>query len=47
MQHGMPTLDKDVKRKQEIMRQKREELHELPFTEIVKSGTIRLAPGFP
>ena len=33
----------EIERKEERMRQKK--LHELPYTEIVKSGTIRLIPG--
>ena len=28
------------------MKPKKEELHELPYKEIVKSGTVRLASGF-
>ena len=34
-----------TERKEEIMRPKKIELHELPCTEIVKSGTIGLTSG--
>ena len=42
-QYGMPKLDR--KRKEERKRYKKRELNELLYTEIVKSGTIRIASG--
>ena len=35
-----------VERKEERIKPKKGELHELPYKEIVKSGTVRLASGF-
>ena len=40
---GLQRLDGG--RKEERMRQNTREWHELPYTEIVKSGTVRLASG--